>query len=370
MSRSATLSQSSVAKGGALANRGVQKRTVLLEAARTLNSHLESTFSALSTVMAMRARRAPPHMIHESNGSKSEGRDAAQSSRGRVVMQLVLGGIVSVPKARVVLVLDGLELKVRRERENVPETTSVRNEDDVRSSFEEPVSNLHDKHSTSGEDELEPSAPDDDESASPPPNSSSGDEEEDESSGEASLSNPNTNEEPPSGDVLSASPPTLTTLGSRSNPFSASRGLSENDPSLFKPAQNTTPPRSNTSFTIFCDPPADTPTIGRTPLAPLPALVQPANGTSLGFRDPRPSITDGPLKSKTTGMENALVSPRLSTHSKTAALLHQGDAAALAAERQLSRALADACAEPSCGLPGELGATFDCFSNLVTYSRP
>ncbi|KAI0254188.1 hypothetical protein BJV78DRAFT_1185990, partial [Lactifluus subvellereus] len=86
--------------GASSASRAARKRADMITAFDELSSHLHTTFSALSTALA----RNPTH-----------------GSTDTVYLALVLGPTIGAPKARVILALEGLEVKVWGRREVVEE---------------------------------------------------------------------------------------------------------------------------------------------------------------------------------------------------------------------------------------------------------
>ena len=82
------------------ASRATKKRTEMTTAFDELSSHLHTTFSALSTALAQ----------NQTHGKTDT-----------VYLSLVLGPTIGAPKARVVLVLEGLEVKIWGQREDVEE---------------------------------------------------------------------------------------------------------------------------------------------------------------------------------------------------------------------------------------------------------
>lgn len=72
----------------------------MINAFDVLSSHLHTTFSALSTALA---------------------RNPARRSTETVYLALLLGPTIGAPKARVILVLEGLEVKIWGEREEIEE---------------------------------------------------------------------------------------------------------------------------------------------------------------------------------------------------------------------------------------------------------
>ena len=86
--------------GVSSASRAAKKRSDMIDAFDELSSHLHTTFSALSTALA----RNPTHR-----------------STDTVYLALVLGPTIGAAKARVVLALEGLEVKVWGMREDTEE---------------------------------------------------------------------------------------------------------------------------------------------------------------------------------------------------------------------------------------------------------
>lgn len=79
----------------------------MINAFDELSSHLHTTFSALSTALA---------------------RNPARRSTDTVYLALVLGPTIGAPKARVILVLEGLEVKIWGEREDIEEKALLSSE--------------------------------------------------------------------------------------------------------------------------------------------------------------------------------------------------------------------------------------------------
>jgi len=99
-----------------------------------LSSHLHTTFSALSTALA----RNPAHRSTET-----------------VYLALVLGPTIGAPKARVVLVLEGLEVKIWGQREGIDGaglSTDSPSEDDVDDDDEDDEDCSSDDESEAGDD--------------------------------------------------------------------------------------------------------------------------------------------------------------------------------------------------------------------------
>ncbi|KAF9035381.1 hypothetical protein BDZ89DRAFT_1157784 [Hymenopellis radicata] len=89
----------------------------LLDAFDTLTSHLDTTFTALSTAFAKRRGRG--------------------TSSSRVYLAIMLGPSVGTAKARVLLAVDGLETKVWGERDDLPEEEEEEEEEEEDSDEED-----------------------------------------------------------------------------------------------------------------------------------------------------------------------------------------------------------------------------------------
>ncbi|KAI0915555.1 hypothetical protein AcV5_003741 [Taiwanofungus camphoratus] len=92
--------------GGPSDARAAKRRTDLLSAMDTLTSHMHTTFSALSTALARR---------------KSKGKDRERGDmpeRAPAHLAFVLGPSVGAARARVVLVVDGLEVRIWGQRDD------------------------------------------------------------------------------------------------------------------------------------------------------------------------------------------------------------------------------------------------------------
>jgi hypothetical protein len=318
-----------------------RKRTEFLAAFDTLTSHLETTFTALSAALAERTQT--PANSHV-------------KLQARTLLVLALGPSVSAAKARIVLVVDGMEVKGWEERDE-------RNKD-IGGGEE------------SGEEEEEDEANSDQSSEEDLEDDVDGDE------GEAAGSSA---EEPEASESESddSSAPTekLDASPARSSP---AKVLPQ--PVLFQvSAPQSTPtrplppstPRSSSHThreNSFRGPPkAPTPAkmvssgVPRTPLAPLPALVQPAatpvaSGDEQDAQSMSTPVKGTPSKpaptvSSTTNQQavalTGLNEPRRTRppHRTRA----QEQAAIAAAERKLALTLAHANAERD-GLAAELGA--------------
>ncbi|KAI0269347.1 hypothetical protein BC834DRAFT_865971 [Gloeopeniophorella convolvens] len=106
------------------ASRAVKKRVEMMNAVDVLSSHLHTTFSALSAALAQN----PGH-----------------GSTDTVYFAFVLGPTIGAPRARVVLALEGLEIKIWGERED---------SDEIRESSQGSQGEVEsDRSSSDGEDE-------------------------------------------------------------------------------------------------------------------------------------------------------------------------------------------------------------------------
>lgn len=86
--------------GGQSDTRAAKRRTELLAAIDTLSSHMQTTFTALSTALARRK--------------------VGDGSMGSAHIAFVLGPSVGAARARIVYAVDGLEVKVWGERDDLP----------------------------------------------------------------------------------------------------------------------------------------------------------------------------------------------------------------------------------------------------------
>ena len=126
----------------------------MINAFDELSSHLHTTFSTLSTALA----RCPTHR-----------------STDTVYLAVVLGPTIGAPKARVILVLEGLELKVWGEREHTKEEILLSSEggdDEDYSSGDESEAeddSTHEDHDAEEEDTDSTSVFGDGQSPSSPP---------------------------------------------------------------------------------------------------------------------------------------------------------------------------------------------------------
>ncbi len=156
--------------GSVSVSRAAKKRSDMINAFDELSSHLHTTFSALSTALA----RNPTHQ-----------------STDTAYLALVLGPTIGAPKARIILALEGLEVKIWGEREDIEEEALLSSEggDDDDDEYD----SSDDDGSEAGDDSTRE---DDAEEEDTDSTSDAGDEDED--AGESSPCSPPASEPPSS----------------------------------------------------------------------------------------------------------------------------------------------------------------------------
>lgn len=96
--------------------RALKKRIDLLASFDTLTSHLQTTFTALSTAMARSTRcsNTPRKLVTQlENKFDDTGLDKGKGKKlGRAYLAIVLGPSASSAKARILFAVDGLEVKI------------------------------------------------------------------------------------------------------------------------------------------------------------------------------------------------------------------------------------------------------------------
>src|ERR1700728_4613754 len=106
------MSKSNSAQSNARASR---KRAELLSSFDALSSHLTSTFSALSTALARASSR---------NGYSTDTQETVESTgakkTGRAYLAILVGASISSAKSKVVVGINGLEVKIWGTRDDVP----------------------------------------------------------------------------------------------------------------------------------------------------------------------------------------------------------------------------------------------------------
>ena len=286
-----------------------KKREELMNAVDTLSSHLQTTFAALSAAYALRQEQ-----LHNSGHVEVEPRPPT------TYMAFVVGSSVGAAKARVMLALDGLEVKL----------WGTRVDDDLAqgsvSDVGESDSDGETSSTSSSEDEQDDGPSDSEhEAASPPPCSRS----------PSPVSRPSS----PLTSVLNTPPPQA--------PFriAASPKSDKSPPKIAKPA-----------FKILSEnsPPSAPPR--RRPLSVLGPVTQKLGSKPLAPAS-RAQGENAPPRLRPTESISAPLA-RLSLSSKAAAPTPSYDdeqQALRAADRLLSRTLANACAEDDGGLSAELG---------------
>jgi hypothetical protein len=150
-------------------------RNELLASFDTLTSHLNTTFTALSTAFALCASNAKVK-----NGGDEEKSgctpDVSIKKKNRAYLAIILGPSVGSAKSRVIFAVDGLEAKVwgvRDDREDLDETVNGNSdsEEEVDSDGEEEDESDEDEENenSASEDESDLESDNTDESSEPPP---------------------------------------------------------------------------------------------------------------------------------------------------------------------------------------------------------
>ncbi|RPD55091.1 hypothetical protein L226DRAFT_493122 [Lentinus tigrinus ALCF2SS1-7] len=140
------IAQLSRMPGGKSNPKVAKKRDELIETFDTLASHLQTTFVALSTAYA-RCKSASSQS-HSSSFSTCENDDpegerchvataVEEGRRGTAHLMFVLGTSVGAARARILLTIDGLEVKVWGARASVPSADDAASESEGDSSQEE-----------------------------------------------------------------------------------------------------------------------------------------------------------------------------------------------------------------------------------------
>ncbi|KAJ7083105.1 hypothetical protein B0H15DRAFT_851300 [Mycena belliarum] len=129
--------------------RALKLRTDLLAAFDTLSSHLNTTFSALSTAFALTA------------GADGESRKLTR----RAYLAILVGPSIGSAKTRIMFAVDGLVAKVWGERDDL-------SDDDANSSEDEEDDGSEDEDQGSGPSDVDSSTGSDEDASSPPPSRS------------------------------------------------------------------------------------------------------------------------------------------------------------------------------------------------------
>lgn len=308
-------------------SRAVKRREELSTAVDMLGSHLQTTFTALSTAFAQREKRLSP-----AGGFVTE-----EPSNARAYLAYVLGPSVGSAKARVVLAVDGLEVKAWEARSSEDSIVSAQECGDSEEDHESCHDDEDDEDDSESDSSEEESASDeeetqDDESSTPPPPSRS------------------PSPSPPASPSVSPGRPL-------SPPRTARAPLAIvplTDRPAFKIFQSSSPTTSENT------PPAGIPLSSKV-TSPRPSL-----GTSLPKSNPlAPSsrvlsenAAPAPRRSLGGGKPLAPLSPSqkpVLQQRTTPAPTHAEEQQVLrAADRLLSRTLANACAEADGGLTAEM----------------
>ncbi|KAI0368442.1 hypothetical protein BV20DRAFT_969260 [Pilatotrama ljubarskyi] len=117
--------------------KAAKKREELLATFDILSSHLQTTFVALSTAYAKcksaRSKAAPDANPSDENSQKiSQAGTSGAAQRGTAHLMFVVGPSVGAARARILLTIDGLDVKVWGERADAPSAhASEESEDDA-----------------------------------------------------------------------------------------------------------------------------------------------------------------------------------------------------------------------------------------------
>lgn len=228
--------------GGGSNAKVAKKREELLANFDTLSSHLRTTFVALSTAYA-KCKLAKDKAAEVPGDENSQKVSRASSSnggtqRGSAHLMFILGPSVGAARARILLTIDGLEVKVWGERADMPspeDADESREEDSVDTEDT-------DEESEDSADEDEDSDQDSDESGS---------EESSEEEDELSESESDSASGPPASRSPSPDPPTRSLAPSPESPLILLKPLSV-------PPEQPPNPRASVASTVTSTPPPTT----------------------------------------------------------------------------------------------------------------
>lgn len=168
--------------GSASKSRAAKKRTDLINAFDELSSHLHTTFSALSSALAKNSAR---------QASEASG---APVPRANAYLSFVLGPAVGAPRARIMFVVEGLEVRVWGARE-----------EDIGASVTGPVNRAEEEGGS--DDVIEGEEDEEDESQEDSEDSDAEDSDEEYFSGESGPSEDEPEEDRPSSEPPSSRSP-------------------------------------------------------------------------------------------------------------------------------------------------------------------
>ncbi|KAJ4485658.1 hypothetical protein J3R30DRAFT_1388299 [Lentinula aciculospora] len=114
--------------GGKSNSRAAKLKRDLIESFDTLSSHLDTTFTALSTAFA---RCSPSDAVPSKTG------DAKQRSGNQAYMAILVGPSIGTAKSKVIFAVDGLETKIWGVRDDLPRKADVQGEESDDSDLEE-----------------------------------------------------------------------------------------------------------------------------------------------------------------------------------------------------------------------------------------
>lgn len=247
--------------GGGSNAKVAKKREELLANFDTLSSHLRTTFVALSTAYAKckLAKDKAAEVPGDENSQKVSRASSSSSGtqRGSAHLMFILGPSVGAARARILLTIDGLEVKVWGERADIPSPEDVDEYGEEDSVDTEGT----DEESEDSDDDEEDSDEDSDESGS----------ESFEEEGEVSESESDSASGPPASRSPSPDPPTRSLAPSPESPLTLLKPLSVPPEQPPKP-----PPASAASTGTSTPPPTTIPPSGsasrQTSPVPAPAL--------------------------------------------------------------------------------------------------
>ncbi|EKM58966.1 uncharacterized protein PHACADRAFT_181001 [Phanerochaete carnosa HHB-10118-sp] len=342
--------------------RAGKKREELINAVDTLSSHLQTTFITLSAALAQRQKR----LRYQDFAGKDP-------SAGRVCVAYVLGPSVGAAKARVLFIVDGLERKqpvTHMVQNSVAETEDKQAEAAQFAGECQPrYFTADDSNSGSGSD-TEDSASEacdeeyEDTATPPPPSRSPSPSPSPNRSPDAHLKTPPPAEEPsppikPFIDEDTCASPQTSSKSTLENgsPLTLMRPLSSSSPLAEK---RTALPSSHT-LSENMSPLSSRQSKPSSPLTPKTVAREAAGPSTLALSENTPPLARRALGQRTFGTPLSLSPAAPRSRPALAAVpaksMDEEQQALRAADRLLSRTLADACAEADGGLSAELAPT-------------
>lgn len=158
--------------GGNANTRAAKQRAELLASFDTLSSHLDTTFTALSTAFA--------RCQSSSLSSDSVAKGLPKSGVARAYLAILVGPSLSTPKSKVILTVDGLDARIwgQREDNGKPEEEDGEVDEEANDDGDEDEDD-DDDHADSHDQEEPEDSDDDDEDVGEPDSDTNSDEEED-----------------------------------------------------------------------------------------------------------------------------------------------------------------------------------------------